>query len=799
MMRPDVHSQRTRTLEGGGQSTQPPEGPVVYWMHHALRAHENPALDVALSFARQLDRPLLVYQGLSERYPFASDRHHTFALEGAVDVARELVERRIAYRFHLERPEDRRSHLLELAGSAAAVVTEDFPIEPFPSWTRRIANVCRGPVFAVDTACLAPMGVVGRAYERAFAFRKAARPIYREAVSLDHPESEFEPELPDDDIWRPAGALVPDRRSIPEWISSCDIDHAIGPVPHTRGGSAAGYARWVEFRDTRLRAYSRRRNDALDIDGVSRLSAYLHYGMVSPFRLAREAHATGGAGAEKFLDELLIWREMAYAYCFHRPDYESVETLPDWALDSLRSHEADPRPELFSHETLSRGRTGDPLWDAAQQSLLRHGELHNNVRMTWGKALLQWTSGPEEALAMLVDLNHRYALDGRDPASYGGILWCLGQFDRPFTPPKPIVGTVRPRSTRSHARRLDVGRYAELTARPLVEPAPRVAVVGGGLAGLFCARTLMDHGLSVRVFDKGRAPGGRMSSRRTAGGLSFDHGAQYFTARDANFRRSVESWRERGLVDRWRGEVARIEAGEPLAETEPRERFVGVPSMSVVCRHLAEECDVRRETRVERVVRRTGCWSLVDPSGEDLGAFDQIVVATPAPQAVDLLDAAPDLARIARTARMRPCIAVMLAFTERLDVPFDAAFVVNSPLGWIARDSSKPGRSEDLDVWILHATHEWSADAMERDEHRVVEELHDALFHAVSRDPIRATRTSLQRWRYALADEPLDRGCLFDAASGIGACGDWCVDGRIEGAFRSGAAMAGRILGTLAS
>lgn len=130
--------------------------------------------------------------------------------------------------------------------------------------------------------------------------------------------------------------------------------------------------------------------------------------------------------------------------------------VPTWAQKALQAGTRDPRPYLHTWEELSRGQTHDPWWNAAQQSLVRHGGLHNNLRMTWGKAILNWTRSPQQALRMLIDLNHRFALDGRDPASYGGILWCLGQFDRPFQPPQPILGTVRPRPTAGHAQRLDV-------------------------------------------------------------------------------------------------------------------------------------------------------------------------------------------------------------------------------------------------------------------------------------------------------------------------------------------------------
>jgi len=156
---------------------------------------------------------------------------------------------------------------------------------------------------------------------------------------------------------------------------------------------------------------------------------------------------------------MLIWRELAHNFCFYHRHPGAFDALPAWAAKTLTDHRQDLRQSVYTWEQMARATTGDPLWDAAQKSLLIHGELHNNLRMTWGKAILQWTRSPEEALQTLIDLNHRYALDGSDPNSYGGILWCLGLFDRPFQPEKPVIGTLRPRSTRSHAARLDLRKY----------------------------------------------------------------------------------------------------------------------------------------------------------------------------------------------------------------------------------------------------------------------------------------------------------------------------------------------------
>ena len=534
-----------------GSSLPNPVGEyVLYWTHHALRTDENPALEVAMLLADQLKLPLLVYQGLSEQYHFASDRHHTFILEAARDLEAQYAKLGISYALHVDRAGARYPRLARLAKSTTVLVTDDFPIEATKVWTDRLAQANWCPIVLVDTACVVPSRMVGRAYERAFAFRDATAKLYRERVDRAWPVCALSSSV----STFPVETLKLDGRSIAQLVSRCDIDHSIGPVADTRGGSDAGYARWQNFRKSGLRGYAKRRNQ-IEIDGVSRMSAYLHYGMVSPFRIAREASEDG---AGKYLDELLIWRELAYAFCHHRADLETDASLPSWAVATLSEHVNDPRQRL-TWETLARAKTGERLWDAAQRSLLKHGELHNNVRMTWGKAILEWSQDHRQSLERLIDLNHRYALDGRDPASYGGILWCLGQFDRPFFPEQPILGSVRPRPVSIHASRTNVGAYERKVDRAVAHPSPRIAMIGTGLAGLMCSRILNDQGLEIKCFEKSYRAGGRASTRVVEGSTQFDHGAQYFTIRESALRPSLESWCADKHVGVWDGHVVSID------------------------------------------------------------------------------------------------------------------------------------------------------------------------------------------------------------------------------------------------
>lgn len=776
---------------------------VLYWMRTAVRAEENPALDTAVALANALGLSAFVYHALDERYPFASDRHHTFILQGARDVAADLARRGIGTAFHLARPGHRGPHLATLARWAAAVVTEDMPTVPMRRWTRRLARTAPVAVLAVDTACVLPMRLVRRAYDRAFAFRKAT--ASRRHERLAQPWPDLAPEAPAVVPGLPFEPVDLATASIPELVADCEIDHAVGPVPHTPGGTAAGYARWTAFRDDRLKDYARRRNDPLDRAAVSRLSAYLHYGQVSPFRIAREAAAVGGGGPEKFLDELLVWREMAYAFCKYVPDPESLAAIPDWARDSLAAAQLDRRGALHTWEEMARGRTADPLWNAAQWSLLRHGELHNNLRMTWGKEVLRWTPDAAAALDRLIDLNHRYALDGRDPNSYGGILWCLGAFDRPFDPPQPVFGRVRPRSAAQHAKRLDLAAFTRSAAAPAAD-APAVAVVGGGIAGLACARTLADHGWSVTVFDKGRGPGGRMSTRRTDAGR-FDHGAQYFTADDARFGRFVESWVAAGVAAPWKGRIVRL-GPDGLEATRPHDRFVGTPGMSAILTHLSTDLEIRFGVRVGDLSHSGGAWSLTDESGVDLGRFGAVVVAVPAPQAEALLrpiDAA--LADRSAVAAMAPCWAVMAAYDRPPVEDFVGAFCAadagrpGGALAWIGRNGTKPERRGE--TWVLHASPDWSRAHLEEPADRIADALLEAFGDALTaigrpRPPAPAFAAA-HRWRFARAEGPFDGPDAPIGADGtLALCGDWLRGARVEDAWLSGMAAAGQLLGRAA-
>lgn len=323
---------------------------------------------------------------------------------------------------------------------------------------------------------------------------------------------------------------------------------------------------------------------------------------------------------------------------------------------------------------------------------------------------------------------------------------------------------------------------------------PEIAIIGAGIAGLACARRLQLAGVSVTVIDKSRGPGGRMSTRRGEH-WQCDHGAQYFTARQPLFRAEVERWLKAGVAARWQPRLKVFGGAQEHELDQALERFVGVPRMTSPARWLADDLELIMQATVRLIQPLNGGWKITSHEhGEHLPLYKSVVIAVPAPQAEPLLrPRAPMLADVAIQANMRGCWAMMLNYPTPLELSFDAAFVNTGPLRWVARNSSKPGRT-GLETWLLHASGEWSDAHIEDKPEDVARELLDA-FTALGGDE--PATWSLHRWRYADTVPPLQHGAVWDTALGLGLCGDWLNGGKVEGAWLSGHALAEQILLTL--
>ena len=310
----------------------------------------------------------------------------------------------------------------------------------------------------------------------------------------------------------------------------------------------------------------------------------------------------------------------------------------------------------------------------------------------------------------------------------------------------------------------------------------KVCVVGAGIAGLAAARTLVDRGHTVKVFDRARVAGGRVATRiigpielprGLSGEVAFDHGAQYFTVRDQRFSELAAEWERDRVIARWTGRIVSFD-GEGWEDVdESTKRYVGTPGMSAIASALAAGLDIEYGQNIESL----------DQLRRD---FDRVIVALPAERARALVPNVPAVT-------MRPSWTVMAAFEERVAARFDAAFVNASALGWIARNTSKPKRNWKIDCWVLQATSAWSESHADDRPDDVGAFLMEAFEDLIRAGLPRAFYATVHRWRYATADPPLALGALHDADYRITLCGDWCLGSRIEDAFLSGLAAADQI------
>jgi len=466
---------------------------ILYWMIANRRLNYNFALDRALEYCRELGKPLLILEALRCAYPWASERLHRFVIDGMADNAATCAAWRVAYYPYVEPDAGAgRGSLEAFASRACVVVTDDFPCFFLPRMVEAAGRKLCVKLEAIDANGLLPLRATARVFARAFDFRRYLQ------NSLGPHLLEF----PAADALRKAKFTTPS--AIPPQISSrwpqaseellagkdgalrgLPIDHAV-QTAHLRGGQTAARSRMKEFLARKLGGYGEHRSEP-EADFSSGLSPYLHFGFVSvhevlhemarheswtPEKLglrtngSREGWWNMSASAEGFMDQLVTWRELGYNCSAHRADYDKFESLPEWARKTLQQHARDKREHIYSLEEFAAAATHDPLWNAAQRQIVREGVMHNYLRMLWGKKILEWARTPQQAAQIMIELNNKYALDGRNPNSYSGIFWVLGRYDRPWGPERPIYGHIRYMSSANTARKFSLKNYIAKYAPP---------------------------------------------------------------------------------------------------------------------------------------------------------------------------------------------------------------------------------------------------------------------------------------------------------------------------------------------
>ncbi len=452
------------------------------------RLNWNFSLDHAINKCNELAKPLLIFEPLRCGYKWASDRLHAFIIQGMKVNRQKCLDNNLEYLPYLEPNNgDGKGLLKALSADACMVVTDDYPAFFLPRMVAAAASIVPVRMEMVDSNGLAPMSITQKTFSTAHGFRRF--------LQKQLPNHILENPTPDPfSGYQKHGEVKINEAILSKWGNNKDllekddldilrdlaIDHRVAST-ETIGGTFEAEKRLKSFLKNNLSMYSELSNHP-DEGATSGLSPYLHFGHISTYQVFHEiankedwrpdklSSATNGKrigwwgmseAAETFLDQLITWRELGFNMCKNNSDYDQYDSLPQWAKNTLDDHRKDPREFLYSMEDFEQANTHEKVWNAAQNQLLRDGLIHNYMRMVWGKKILQWTPTPEDALDIMIHLNNKYGLDGRDPNSYSGIFWILGRYDRAWGPERPIFGKIRYMSEKNTVRKLKVRDYLD--------------------------------------------------------------------------------------------------------------------------------------------------------------------------------------------------------------------------------------------------------------------------------------------------------------------------------------------------
>jgi deoxyribodipyrimidine photo-lyase len=423
---------------------------LLYWMQASQRVEENHALEYATKKANELDLPVLCVFCLTSEFAEASLRHYQFMIEGLNEVSRTLEDRKVGFAMVLGAPFER---IPQLAEAASLVVVDRDYLRLQRQWRTQVAKQISCSLVQVETNVIVPIEEASNKEEyAAYTIRPKIQKLldrYLVEVETHTPQRAFRDSLISDiEHFSPQDAF-----------NQIEVDQDVKPVDWIQGGTDNAKSRLVHFIEKKLDHFDTKRNDPSE-DFLSNMSPYLHFGQISPLFIALTVMETDSPGAESYLEELIIRRELSMNFVYYNEHYDSLNCLPNWARTTLKTHADDERESVYSLEEFENAETHDAYWNAAQREMVKRGKMHGYMRMYWGKKILEWTDTPEKAHEIALHLNNKYEIDGRDPNGYTGVAWCFGKHDRAWKE-RPIFGKVRYMNARGLERKFDIESYVK--------------------------------------------------------------------------------------------------------------------------------------------------------------------------------------------------------------------------------------------------------------------------------------------------------------------------------------------------
>jgi deoxyribodipyrimidine photo-lyase len=427
---------------------------VLYWMQASQRAEYNHALEYAISKANDLHQPVVVFFGITDHFPEANERHYWFMLEGLREVENSLKKRGVRMVIRHRSPE---IGVVQLAKKASLVVVDRGYLGIQRQWRTYAADRIDCRLIQVESDVVVPVEEASPKEEYAAATirPKISKKLSRFLVPL----KEIDPVV---------DALSLDFESfdltdLEKAISKLRIDRNVKRVDSLHGGTSEAKKHLRDFISNKLDHYAELRNDPT-LDYQSLMSPYLHFGQISPLEIALEISKTRSRSKEAYLEELIVRRELSMNFVHYNETYDSFDSIPQWARKTLRAHQKDRRPYLYTFEELERAQAHDAYWNAAQKEMVLEGKMHGYMRMYWGKKILEWSKTPEQAFQAALHLNNKYELDGRDPNGFAGVAWCFGKHDRPWGG-RVVFGNVRYMNEGGLKRKFDADGYVNKIRR----------------------------------------------------------------------------------------------------------------------------------------------------------------------------------------------------------------------------------------------------------------------------------------------------------------------------------------------
>lgn len=426
-------------------------GPIVYWMSRDQRVIDNWALLFTQELAATHKATFSVIFCLVPTFLGATIRQYGFMIRGLQDMEMSLSKKNIPFSLLTGDPQGEIAKFIN-ENKVGAIVTDFSPLSICRHWKDFLVKKVDIPIFEVDAHNIIPCWVSSPKQEYgAYTIRPKIHRLLPEFLD------EF-PKLVSQKFIFPK---KPQNRI--DWklaLSSLNVDMTVGEVDWIKPGEKKAMSTLNEFIDFRLSGYDKNRNDP-NKNFQSGLSPYIHFGHISPQRIALEVKkaAPSSPSRSSFLEELIVRRELSDNFCFYNESYFSISGFPRWAANSLEIHRKDRRDFIYSKEEFEIAKTHDQLWNAAQMEMVETGKMHGFMRMYWAKKILEWTKSPEEALKIAIYLNDKYELDGRDPNGYAGISWSIGGLHDRAWGERPVFGKIRYMSFNGCRSKFDVKKY----------------------------------------------------------------------------------------------------------------------------------------------------------------------------------------------------------------------------------------------------------------------------------------------------------------------------------------------------